>query len=551
MKSLTQRSRMPAVGAVLATVALVAALAVAPGSAAAKAKAKIHSGGVFTIGIATNPASLNANINDNISIEPIQRMYANSLFVLSGKNELVPSLALSYKLSNNGLTYTMNLRHGVKWQDGKPFTSKDVVFTLTKFLSLNPLVPSSLPKDVTSVKAVGKYKVVITLKEPFAPFMVGLAASTVYIEPQHVYGNSTVVKNNQANDHPIGTGPYMVKQWVPDQKVVLVRNPHYWGATKSKPIPYFKEVIADIITNPQTMVDDLLNGTIDYISTSFLPFTSITSVKSSSCCRIVLVHGTPSYDIMYTNTQRPPFNNVTVRRAIYMAITRKALIQDSLGGHGTLPLAPIPLTYAQLYTPKINLLKQYPYDPAKAAALLDKAGFPAKNGERFGKAITLLYSSGTGTFATETARIFKSQLAKITVNVNVVAEDLTSWATQTYVKKNFTLSFIGLTSENDPSLGIARAFACQPTPTAEFTNASGFCTKQVTTLFHQAVIAPTTPARQRAFAKVQKIIDSKLPSYELGWRSAYVAVSKKVKNWRVSLLSWGGSFNTTWSVAHF
>jgi len=550
MKSLYQRSRIPAAGAVLASVVLAATMLAAPGSGAGAAS-KAHTGGVMTIGIGTNPSSLNGNVNDNISIEPIERMYANSLFNVNGKNELVPELATSYKVSTDGMTYTMSLRHGVKWSDGKPFTSKDVAFTLNKFLAVNPLVSAALPQDVTNVKTKGKYQVVVTLKEPFAPFMVGLAASTVFVEPQHVYGNKTVLKDSQANDHPIGTGPYVVKQWVPDQKIVLVRNPHYWGTTKTKPIPYFKEVVADIVTNPQTMVDDLLNGTIDYISTSFLPFTSITTIKKQGCCRIVLVHGTPSYDIMFTNTARAPFNNPTVRKAVYMAITRKLLVKDTLSGHGLVPKAPIPSTYAQLYTPKITLLKQYPYDPTKAAQMLDKAGFPATNGERFGKAITLLYSSGTGTFATETAAFFKSALSKITINVNVVSQEITSWATQTFVKKDFTLSFIGFTSENDPSLGISRAFACQPTPTAEWTNASSFCTKKVTTLWHQAVLEATVSKRQHIFAEVQKIVDTKLPNYELGWRSAYVAVSKKVKNWKQELLRWGGSYNTTWTIAHF
>jgi len=549
MKSFIRCRRIPTVVSLLVLVALVSAT---PGSVsgASSAAARGHRGGTLTIAIATNPATLNGDVTDNISIEPIQRLYGNMLLVLNGKNQLVPSLATSYTESKSGLTYTINLRHGVKWQDGKPFTSKDVVFTFSKLLKLNPLVSAALVKDVTSSTAAGLYRVVVHLKEPYAPFMVGLAGGTMYIEPAHVYGNQTPLKDSTANDHPIGTGPFIVKQWIPNQKIILVRNPNYWGATKSKPLPYFDKVVADIITNPTTIIDDLLSGTIDYVPTSFLPQTAIKQVKQSPCCRAVLVHGTPAYDIMYTNTQRAPFNSQTVRQAVYMAITRKLIVQDALAGFGSPPVAPIPPAYTELYTKKINLTKQYPYNPSKAAKILDKAGFPVKNGERFGKSITLLYSSGTGTFASQTAKIVKANLAKITINVNLVAEDLTTWATATYVKKKFTLSFIGLTSENDPAFGIQRAFACQPAPTSEFTNASGFCTKTVTSLFHQAATVSTTAKRRELYAKVQKILDTKLPSYELGWRTTYVGISKKIQNYKASL-QWGGAFSTTWTESWF
>jgi peptide/nickel transport system substrate-binding protein len=550
MKSFVRSSRVRLVAATLMSLSVIAGGSATLAGASSATARSLHHGGTLTIAVGTNPPTLNFNVSDYPSVEAIQRLYGNYLFNLTGKDELVPSLATSYTESKNGLTYTINLRHGVHWSDGMLFTSKDVVFTLDKFLSVNSLVPATLAKDVTSVKAAGTYKAIVQLKQPFAPFMIGLTGSTLFMEPQHVYGNQTVVKDSAANDQPIGTGPFIVKQWIQNQKIVFVRNPHYWAAGK-KNLPYFSGVVVDIVTNPQTMVDGLLSGTIDYVPTSFLPPSSIKSVMQSSCCRAVLTHGTPVYDLMYTNTTRPPFDNRTVRRAVYMALTRKLLIQDGLSGFGNLPLAPIPPSYAQLYTPKINLMKQYPYDPSKAAKMLDNAGFTVKNGERFGKAIQLLYSPTTGTFSTETVRAVKAELARITVNVNLVSLDRTSWETLLYVKHNFTLAFGYFTSANDPAFGIARMFVCQPTHNATYTNASGYCKKNVTSLFRQAATATTTAGRQRIYAEVQKVVDSDLPSYELGWHQTYAGVSKKVQNWKVTLLSWGGNFNPTWSQSWF
>lgn len=551
VKSCLRYFRVPA-GAVAVLAINLAVGSFALGNVAgATPTAHGHRGGIFTTAIATNPPNLNHDLTTSLGSAMVERMCENQLFEENGKEEIVPSLATGFKLSQTGLTYTINLRHGVKWQDGVPFTSKDVVFTLVTVLKVSATIAQTLVKVVTSVKAAGTYTVDVHLKQRFAPFIV-LLAGTIYVLPKHLYGNQTPLKANTANDHPVGTGPYIMKQWIPDQKIVLVRNPHYWGATKSQPRPWFNEVVVQILTSPQTIFDGLLNGSLDYVATSFLPFTSIKQVMHSSCCRAVAIHGTPSFDIMYTNTASPPFNNATVRKAVYMAITRKLLIQDALGGFGALPYAAIPPTYAKLYTPKINLMKQYPFNPTKAAKMLDDAGYPVKNGERFGKSITLKYSTSTGTFAADTARFFKAALAKLTINVSLVSEDLTSWATQTYVKKSFTLSFIGLTSSNDPALGgIKGVFACQPTPTSEYTNASGYCNKTVTKYFNQAVTATSTAGRQKAYAKAFKIVDKALPSYELGWRKTYVGVSKKVQNWKVSLLQWGGSFQTTWSQSWF
>jgi|GEM_PF-2291679 len=540
------------VGLVLPLVA-VAVASVMPGDAGGSSnEARTpHRGGTLTMVVGTNPTSLVYDTSGGVaSDETITSLYADRLFNFNAKQELIPSLATSYHLSKNALTYTVFLRHGVKWSDGVPFTSKDVVFTLTKVLPLDPTITATLAKDITSVKASGTYEVVIQLKQPFAPLLIGMTGGTLYVLPQHLYGNQTVLKDTAANNHPVGTGPFMIKQWIPDQKVVLVRNPHFFGATKNKPLPWFNEIVVDIVTSPQTITDDLLSGAVDYVQTSFLPTTSIKQLRGSSCCRVVQVHTTPGYNVLNMNTTRAPFKNLAVRRAVLMAITRKTIVKDAVTGYGTPGLAAIPSTYAQLYTPKVNLMKQYPYNPSKAAKMLDQAGFRVKNGERFGKAITLLYSPSTGAFTQEEAAIIKANLAKITVKVKLVSADVQTFLTELYTKKNYTLSFINETSESDPAIGIVPTFACQPAPTATYTNATGFCTKQLTSLFHQAVVAPTTSARQHAYARAQRIIDSKVPAYMLYWRDTFVAISKRIQNWKPSL-SGGGTFNTTWSQSWF
>jgi len=551
MRHSSRNWRIPTVTVLLSLTVVASAVVTAGGSAGASVHAKGHRGGTLTFVVGTNPTQLAYDTSGGVaSDETINALIDNQLFTFNAKQELVPSLATSYHESSDGLTYSIFLRHGVKWSDGKPFTSKDVVFTLTKILQKDPIISTTLSQDVTNVKAKGTYEAIVKLKHPFAPFLIGLTGSPLFIDPAHQYGNHTPVKDSAANNHPIGTGPYMVKQWIPNNRVILVRNPHFWGATKNKPLPWFNEIVAEIVTNPQTIIDDLLSGAVDFVQTSWLPLTAVKELSHSACCRVVLVHDTPGYNVMNMNTTRAPFSNVTVRRAVLMALTRKLIVKDSVTGYGQAAKAAIPSTYAALYTPKANLLKEYPYDPAKAGQLLDKAGFPATNGERFGKAITLLYSPSTGAFVNQQAGIIKSELAKVTIKVNLVSEDVQSFLTSLYTKKDYTLSFINETSEGDPAVGIAPTYACQPSPTAAYTNATGFCTKHLTSLFHQASVATTTAARQKLYGKAQKIIDTQIPAAMLYWRETFVAVSKRVKNWKASL-SGGGTFTTTWSKSWF
>jgi peptide/nickel transport system substrate-binding protein len=507
-----------------------------------------HMGGTLTIAIATDPVTINQDVTDNPDTANIHKLYGNGLLSENGKEEIQPSLATSWQVSPNGIDYTFNLRHGVKWQDGVPFTSADVIFSLKKFLPISPFGSFVEPK-ISKVSATGPYTVVVQLKARYDPFLGAMVDTNFMIEPEHIYGTQNVLTDSQANDHPIGTGPFIFKSWVRGQKLTFVRNPHYWGATKSDPIPWISEVVVDEIPSPATTVDALLNGSIDYVPDSELPTTAIKQLISSSCCRAALVHDTPSFNIIFTNTSRAPFNNLTVRRALYMAMNRNTIMQDALSGYATPPLAPIPPTYAQLWDPSLNLMTQYPYDPAKAAQMLTQAGYPVKNGERFGRSLTLLYSSGVTQGAAQTAAIVKAEFAQINVNVTLINEDLNTYAQRTYVQRNFDLSFIGYTSANDPASGaITLAYACQPDRQVLYTNPSFYCNTTVDSLFMQASEAPTTAQRQQLYAQAFTIVDNDLPAYEVGWRTAYVGISRRIQNWQAQL-SGGGSFATDWAVA--
>jgi peptide/nickel transport system substrate-binding protein len=538
----TRKGRTPGKSlAVLAacTAAVLAACSSTPapaGGGTGTSSGKV--GGTFTIGIATNPTNLVEDFTDNQDNGTLDAMIFDSLVYLNSQEVPVPDLATSWQVSNGGLTYTFQLRHGVKWSDGKPFTSADVVYSIENVLKFNPYEPATLVPDIQSAVASGPYTVAITLKTPFAPFVTAMGQSFAML-PAHVYAGSNPA-TNPANSKPVGTGPYIFQSWQQNKEIVLTRNPHYWRTG-----PYFDKVILAVIPNQATEIDGMLSGQLDFLPDSELPTTNIKQLNSASCCRSVLVHDTPSIALLFTNTARAPFNNVKVRQAVFMAIDRNYIASAGFAGYATPAIGPIPATYGQLYDPSVNFMTTYPYDPSQAASLLNAAGYPVKGGSRF--TITFAYSDAVAG-ASSVAAIVKAELAKVNINVNLVAEDLNTWAARTYTARNFDLSYITYTSQNDPAIGIARTYVCQTNRTILYTNPTGFCNAQLDADFLAAASASTPSARQAEYAKVTTILENLLPVYPLAFRGAYVAISKKITNWQQALQG-GGSFAVPWNNA--
>ena len=538
------KGRRPRRGLVALAVGTAAALALAACSStsapSSSGGASSHVGGTFTIGIATNPTNLVEDFTDNQDNGTLDAMIFDSLVYLNSAEVPVPDLATSWSVSNGGDTYTFNLRHGVKWSDGKPFSSADVVYSIDNVLKYNPYEPATLVPDIESAVAQGPYQVVITLKTPFAPFVTAMGQS-FDILPEHVYAGSNPV-NNPANSKPVGTGPYIFQSWQQNKEIVLVRNPHYWGQG-----PYFEKVVLAIIPNQATEIDGMLSGQLDFLPDSELPTANVKQLNAAACCRSVLVHDTPSIALLFTNTARAPFNNLKVRQAVYMALNRSFIVQAGFSGYGAPAIGPIPQTYSQLYDPAANYMTKYPYNTSAAGSMLDAAGYPVKNGTRF--TITFAYSSSIEG-ATQVAAIVKAELAKININVNLIDEDLNTWAARTYTARNFDLSYITYTSQNDPAIGIARTYFCNKNRSILYTNPTGFCNAQLDADLTAAASATTPAARAADYAKATTILENELPVYPLVFRAAFVAVSKKIMNWHQALQG-GGSFAVPWNNAWF
>jgi ABC-type transport system substrate-binding protein len=342
-------------------------------------------------------------VNDLASIDPpspaasnapsnvVESLVFAGLLRLDEKLQVQPDGASSWKVTNDGRTYTFTLRPGLTFADGVPVTAADVVYTFNRaFAPANAsgltdyylghivgglAVTNKKAKTVSGVKAIGTNKVQITLDQPEAVFLNQIAYVVSSIVPRHViekYGDKSWI------DHAVGTGPFYVKQWKHRQEVDLAPNPYYWRGK-----PKLKGVNVLFIQNTETAYNLYQTGGVDVMGLINFPGNHIKDVKGKPGTH---EHAHLLTEYLQFNTRRKPFNNTLVRRAFSYAVNRatiaKLLNDRVLPAHSILPPG----------MPGYN--KTAPgqtFNPTLAQQLLAKAGYP--NGKGFPK-VTLAVNGG-------------------------------------------------------------------------------------------------------------------------------------------------------------
>ena len=347
-------------------------------------------------------------------------IYETLLFFNREDGSVKPWLASSYQFSSDATSITFNLRPGVQWSDGKPFTSADVVFTL-KMIHDHPAIDySGLWNVITSVSAPDNHTVIVKLKQPSVPILWYLGGQT-YILPQHLWSS---VSNpvTYTNPDPVGTGPYVLKSFTP-QLYVFDRNPHFWQPGK----PYISEIRYPSF-NSNTSADLLLSqGAVDWTGL-FTPDVNKTFANRDPAHNH---YWFPPNNVvtLYPNTAKYPFNVLAVRQAISMAIDRNKLYRIGENGYEP-PSHPtalvLPANQGTLSPDYANA--SFTMNTARAASLLERAGFKKgsdgiyvdRNGKRL--AFNLNVVSGWTDWVTD-CQIMASNLqaAGMDVKVNAIS----------------------------------------------------------------------------------------------------------------------------------
>ena len=368
--------------AVLASVIAIVAAACggssptkAPESAAAGGDTP-KMGGKIVAAIEGEPASVDPAFDyDFVSGLATSSITEPLLIFCENDTKVCPNLAESYTVSDDGLTFTLKIRQGVKFHDGTPMTVEDVVFSLDRIR--NPDLGSYVGwmlASVADVKAPDDKTVVITLSQPDALFEYALASTAA-----HVVNNAFVEKNGDKYGKPevgsIGTGPFKFSEWKTGDYQRLVRNDDYWN--KANGGPYLDEITIKILPEPTTRVAGLQTGEIDYVISN-VPSDQYATVEQIPTVKLAFI---PSYygEWITFDTQKAPFDNAKIRQAMNYAFDKKAVRQlyygpQALDTKATLVNPTLWTFEKDAWQKAWDALPAYDYDPAKAKQLLEESG---------------------------------------------------------------------------------------------------------------------------------------------------------------------------------
>lgn len=331
--------------------------------ASAQDAGPIERGGVLNVAFASDTKSLDPTFSINFSERQPLYLIFNTLLALKPDSSIGPELADSWTLSDDGLVLTLRLHPGIKFHDGTPFDAEAVKFNLNR--RLDPAVASpqraQLAAIIDAVTVKDLLLVELRLKAP-SPGLLGMLA-----QREGFVASPTALQKSGADfaRNPVGTGPFVFKEWSPGRRILVDRNPEYWESGK----PYLDRIIFSDVSNAVVAVQRLITGEVDYISA--LSPSDVRQIENRPGIRLQQSAAGRFYALQW-QVDRPPFNNEKLRQAVAHAIDRKRLVDILMGGKA--PLAE-GITSPALWWHNPEL-KSYPYDPAKAKTLLAEAGYP-------------------------------------------------------------------------------------------------------------------------------------------------------------------------------
>ncbi|MFT4123323.1 MAG: ABC transporter substrate-binding protein [Microbacteriaceae bacterium] len=456
-----------AAGAVVVVAAAIGIpLALAGGSgdgSATEAAADIDPDGVLRVGLRLEPTSLDIRTTAGAALDQIliDNVY-QGLVSRDAAGDISPSIASSWQVSDDGLSYTFTLNEGVTFSNGDALTSEDVVWSINDLISSDGVDASDLEK-VTDVSADGDSTVVITLSDRDPDLLYALAGRA-----------GLVLDEDATNDiatTAIGSGPFLLDSWKQGDSITFTRNDAYWGEE-----PKLAEVDFVYYTDTTAATNAALAGDVDVL-TGVDPNT-ISQFDALDGSSVVTGTASDKFVLAFNDTEAP-FTDERVRQAIRYAIDHQSLV-DAYGAGVVLggPIVSSDPGYE-------DLSDLYPYDVDKAKELLAEAGYAD------GLDLTVTIPSFYGTTITDA---LTSQLAEAGITLTVDSVEFSTWLTDVYTNRDYQLSIVDHAE--------ARDFGNWADPDYYF----GYDNAEVQDLYEQATSAASTDEEAELLAEAARIV---------------------------------------------
>ena len=366
--------------------------------------------------------------------------------VKDGKSEIVPSLAKSWDISEDGKTYILHLVEGVKFHNGEDFKADDVVYSLNRIVTVQGAVNSGfvsqiegfdelangVATELSGVKAIDDYTVEIKLKEPYAGFMASLAAAPVSILDE----KTTTMAGDKFGIEPeftVGTGPFKLKEWKLNEGIELVKNENYW-----KEAPKIDGVEIKVVPDTETQNIMFRNGELDILDLDYM-VDYIPTYKQEFKDNLVSV---PRVGITYFtfNENIEPLNNVNIRKALSMAIDRQAIVDSMYNGTASIENGIFPKGLIG-HNENIEAIE---YNTEKAKEILAAEGYPN------GFDMEIAIDSASSDTTKSVLEIISEQLSEIGVNASLKTYDESTWLATRKAGELGSFMSIWTADYNDP-----------------------------------------------------------------------------------------------------
>jgi dipeptide transport system substrate-binding protein len=488
-----------------------------------------------------SPENFSPSINTTgTSFDVTEQIYDNIVDFERGGTKVVPGLAEKWEISKDGLEYTFHLRHGVKWQSNKnfkpsrDFNADDVLFMFDRqWKESDPYfkVTSSnhsyfgdmgMPKLLKSVDKVDEYTIKITLNAPEAPFLSNLAMQFAGVQSkEYAIAMLKAGTPEKIDQEPVGTGPFELVQYQKDAIIRFKAFPQYWGG-KAK----IDDLIFAITPDASVRWAKLQKG-----ECHVMPYPNPADIPAMRKDANVKVLEQPGLNIGYLayNTTKKPFDDVRVRKAVNMAIDKKAIVDAVYMGTGIPAINPIPPTQWS-YNKSI---KDDAYNPAEAKKLLAAAGLPdGFTTDLWAMPVQRPYNPN----AKRIAELMQADLAKVGIKAEIKSFEWGEYRKRMQAGEH-QMGMLGWTGDNgDPDNFLNTLLGCASAK-SNGSNVAKFCYKPFEDLVQKAKVVSNPAERAKLYEKAQVIFKEQAPWFTIAHAVQIAPVRKEVIDFKLSPFS--------------
>jgi peptide/nickel transport system substrate-binding protein len=518
--------------------AILAIAAALPFVQAAAAGGQPKPGGTLTFLVEPEPPALVGIAHTAGPTQKVTAKVTEGLLAYDDNLNPVPQLATSWSVSDDGLRYTFKLRAGVKWHDGVDFTSADVAQSIKLLQQYHPRGRGTF-KNVVTVETPDALTAVIVLSKPAPYLLKAFAASESPIVPKHIYGDGDPA-TNPATSAPIGTGPFVFKEWVRGNYILYERNPNYWD----KPKPYVDKLIVKFIPDAAARTAAFETGEVDIGGETPVPLSEIERLKGLPQLSFETrgYNYGPSVTRIEFNLSNPYLKDVRVRRAIAHAIDRNVILNTVYYGYGTISPTPISPLLSQYFDPDTP---SYEYDPQKAEQLLDEAGFKrGADGIRFHLDHDFLPYGDT---YKRTADYIAQALRKVGIDVTIRSQDFATYIKRVYTDRQFDFTNNSMSNLFDPTLGVQRLYWSRNfKPGVPFSNGSGWNNPAADAALEAAAVELDEAKRKEEFRTFQRLVAEDVPDITLLTLNQFTIFNKRVHDHTIGAGGLNENFAQVW-----